>query len=73
MPRERFVLADEVSPIYALLVVADALRESPAEGSCGPWSDEMLADRVVEVEGPDDLIVLCGDRLIRAGLPFTVS
>lgn len=60
--------------VFALLVVADTLRESPDDGSCGPWNDERLEnERVVEVEGPDSLILLCGQRLIDAGLPFTVE
>lgn len=68
MPRIGLTLLPGQDMLRALLVAADALRESPENGEVGPWDDlELHANHRIEVSGSDRLVELVALRLRENG------
>ena len=74
MARERFIIDPGFSMRFALVVAADVVRDSRVGfGQIGPWHDgELERDRVVEVIGPQDLLLQVGEAFIDEGVGFEV-
>lgn len=63
---------DEAEKVYqALVVAAEAARETPIPFDVGPWEDAELREfGVIEISGPDDAAELVVNRWIDAGIGF---
>ncbi len=73
MPKMRFTIDDPERVYEALVVAADAARESPEVGDVGPWDDRELRENlIIEVTGNDAFTTLVADRWIAADLGFEV-
>lgn len=74
MPKFRFVVDDPARVYEALVIAADAARETPDHGEVGPWDDdELRSTATIEVTGPDSFTTLVADRLIENDLGFEVE
>lgn len=73
MPLHRFKI-DQAEKVYpALVIAADAARESPVDFDIGPWDDQELRQHlVIEVNGPDEAVELVVSRWIDGDIGFEV-
>lgn len=74
MPKFRFAI-DRPDRVYEALVLAgDVARESDLAFDVGPWDDqELRAEGVIEIVGPDEAAEAVVNRWIDADLGFEVA
>ena len=72
MPRRQYIIDDERRVYEALIIAAEVGREDTGhEFDVGPWDDEELrSQKLIEINGPDEVAVLITGRWIDVDLGF---
>jgi hypothetical protein len=71
LPLFRFRIDEDAKVYQALVVAAEAARESPLQFDVGPWEDQELRELgVIEISGPDEAAELVVNRWIDDGIGF---
>lgn len=72
MPRHRFTIDDGARVYEALVIAAETAREDTgSDFDVGPWDDtELRQSRLIEINGPDEIVELIVGRWIDADLGF---